>query len=139
MTDIQLVTNQLFHEGQLARINGEYYEAISWLQQVIDADPSFADAHMELGLALCYIGDFDASLQQLTLATEIAPQHAEARLNLAKIYTMLGMYPEGAAMFRTVLTLTTPCDKCYEEAAKQLSYFTDLPLEESAEPTDAAE
>jgi tetratricopeptide (TPR) repeat protein len=136
LTDTQLVTGQLFHEGQLARINGDYDTAISLLQRAIDVEPSFADAHVELGLVLCYTGDFDASLRELMLAVEVAPQHAEAHLQLAKIYSMLGMYPESIAMFRTVLSLTSAQDKLHEEALKQLSYFRDLAIDE---PTDAFE
>jgi len=133
LTDTQLATDQLFRDGQTARLNGEYDIAITVFQQVIDIRPSFAQAHMELGLALCYIGDFDASLRELAQAVELAPMYAECHLQLAKVYTMLGMYSEGAAMFRIVLTLTDPQDKLYEEAAKQLSYFKDLALDDTGD------
>jgi len=123
LSDTQLVITQLFQEGRGARINGDYDRAVALLQRAINENPNYAEAHMELGLALCFNGLFDESLRELELAAGLDRANPEIHLNLAKTYTMLGMYPEGAASFQAVLSLTPAGDKFHDEASKQLSYF----------------
>ena len=126
MSDVQLMTSQLFQQGRVARINGAYEEAITLMKQCIAEEPNFAEAHMELGLDYCFSGLFEESIQELELATGLDAQNPEIRLNLGKMYTMLCMYEEGAAAFQAVLALAQVGDKCYDEAAKQLAYFQQL-------------
>ncbi|HEX2952223.1 MAG TPA: tetratricopeptide repeat protein [Armatimonadota bacterium] len=122
MSDAQ----QLFQQARTSRVNGDYDQAIALLQQAIEAMPNCAEAHMELGLAYCFSGLFDESIDELKHAASLDSINPEICLHLAKTYTMLGMYEEGAAAFRKVLTLSSVGDKCYDEASKQLSYFESM-------------
>jgi Flp pilus assembly protein TadD len=123
MSDTQLVSAQLFAQGRLARINGDYDQAISLLQCAITETPHLACAHMELGLAYCFTGLFDESIAELVAAAALESTSAEIYLHLAKTYTMLGMYEEGETAFNTVLTLARADDPLHAEALKQLAYF----------------
>ena len=123
MPETQLVADNFYQQGKSQRINGSYDEAIVNLLRAIDEDPNMELAHMELGLAYCFIGDFDASIRELELACGLAPHNPDICINLAKTYTMLGMFDEGKELFLSVCNLTTPGDSCYEEAKKQLAYF----------------
>jgi len=124
--DTRMLIEQLFQRGKTLRINGEYQEAITVLTHIIQTDASHASAHMELGLAHCYAGDFDSSLRELELATCLDQTNPEICLHLAKTYTMLGMYDQGATTFRRVLEISVSGDGHYEEAKKQLSYFAQM-------------
>ncbi len=124
MPDTQIIAENYYQLGRKHRIDGEYDEAIGRLLLAIDEDPNMELAHMELGLAYCFIGDFDASIRELELAAGLAPYNADISLNLAKTYTMLGMFPEGKEAFTCVLNICKPGDINYEEAVKQLCYFT---------------
>ena len=115
---------KLYEQGIELRINGEYDPAIECFKQAIDADPNFARAHMELGLAYCFTGYFDESIAELELARGLDPCDPEIVLNLAKTYTMLGMFDEGEAAFRFILELVCEGDKIYDEAQKQLGYYS---------------
>lgn len=123
LPDTQILADQLFKEGTACRINGEYDSAIDMFKRVIIECPDRADVHMELGLAYCFTGLFDESIEELSLAAKLQPTNVEILMHLAKTYTMLGMYEEGIPIFRLILTLTTPDDKNYDEACKQLSYL----------------
>jgi tetratricopeptide (TPR) repeat protein len=114
---------QLFQQGKVARVNGDYDQAVALFKRMLEEEPNCAEAHMELGLSYCFSGLFDESIQELELAAGLKPTDPEIRLHLAKTYTMLGMYPEGAAAFQAVIALSTAGDRFHEEACKQLSYF----------------
>lgn len=115
--------DELFQEGQALRLKGEYEQAITLLAMAIRENPQLAAAHLELGLAYCFSGLFDESIRELESAITLNPTDPESHLHLAKTYTMLGMYPEGITSFRTILELSHPGEKPYEEAMRQLSYF----------------
>lgn len=123
MTDISPVSSQLFEQGCLARLNGDYDRAIDLFKRIIDEAPDYVAAHTELGLAYCFTGFFDESIKELEHAVHLAPQNPDICLHLAKTYTMLGQYEEGAAAFRQVMTLSSPGEMPYDEAVKQLHYF----------------
>jgi tetratricopeptide (TPR) repeat protein len=127
VSDTDTSVQQLFEQACILRIDGQYAEAIEVLSRVIDAEPNFAHAHMELGLSLCFIGEFDRSLTELELAAGLASTDAEIHLHLGKTYTMLGYYDEGLLMFQKVLELAIPDDRNYAEAEKQLSYYASTP------------
>lgn len=94
------------------------------LQRAIAEDATHAEAHMELGLCFCFTGLFDESIEELQLASRLDQHNPEIYLNLAKTYTMLGMFDEGKVAFQMVLILADDGSKCHEEATKQLAYFT---------------
>lgn len=123
MSETQVSLAELFEQGRTCRINGDYDQAVALLERAIQENPNHAAAHMELGLAYCFTGLFDESIQELQTAVSLDKINPEIQLHLAKTYTMLGMYDEGAVAFRSVMALSSPGDKFYDEASKQLSYF----------------
>lgn len=123
MTDRSPESTQLFEKGRLARQNGEYDTAIDLFKRIIAVAPDHALAHSELGLVYCFTGSFDESVEELVLAAKLAPKNLDIRLYLAKTYTMLGEYEKGAAVFSEIMTLSSPGEQTYDEAAKQLYYL----------------
>ena len=126
MSDMQIAMTHIFQQGKIARIDGEYDLAITLLQKAIAENPQFAQAHLELGLAYCFNGSFDEAIAAMQEAVRLDASNADIHLHLAKTYTMLGMYEEGQAAFQQVLALSQAGEEAYDEAEKQLSFFSDF-------------
>jgi tetratricopeptide (TPR) repeat protein len=110
---------ELFDRAVAAKEAGRYDEAVSDLQACVDEDPDNPDAHWQIGLVQCFLGDFDASLAALEKAVKLNPNHVKARYDLGMTYMMLGYNDEARAQFEAVLAL----DPANDNAAKQLAYF----------------
>jgi tetratricopeptide (TPR) repeat protein len=101
---------------------GQYDEAEAEFLEILKISPQYAQAHLGLGLVLCFVGRFDESLEELKLAVACAPDWVDGHLNLAKTYAMLGMYEEARIDFNRVLELHPG----HPEVVKQLKYFEGL-------------
>lgn len=101
---------------------GQYEEAEAAYLEILKAAPQLAQARLELGLVLCFVGRFDESLEELKRAVDCAPDWVDSHLNLAKTYAMLGMYEEAKVEFNRVLELHPG----HPEAVKQLKYFESI-------------
>lgn len=98
---------------------GRYDEALEQFQRILACQPDHAQAHLGMGLVLCFVGRFEESLEELKQAVACAPEWVDAHMNLAKTYAMLGMYDDAKTEFNRVLELRPG----HPEAKKQLSYF----------------
>lgn len=98
---------------------GCYEEALEEFEGILACKPDHAQAHLGMGLVLCFVGRFEESLEELKHAVACAPDWVDGHLNLAKTYAMLGMYEEAKTEFNCVLELRPG----HAEAKRQLSYF----------------
>ncbi len=104
------------------RINGEYDQAIPLYRQIIEANEGAAEAWWGLGLSLMNIGEFDEAIEALEHATKLDEANARFMLDLAKLYTMLGMYDEAKPFFEKIVEMA-PGTREAEDAANQLRYY----------------
>ena len=64
-------------------------------RSAIALKPDFAQAHVNLGVALRDLHRFDEALQQFALAIDIDPNYAAARTNRAQTNLLLGHFEPG--------------------------------------------
>ena len=96
-------TNQFLERGIAFKQEGRYDEAQVELSQLLEQDVNSSEAHHQLGLVLCFVGDFDQSIEELQHAVTLSPARIDMRLDLAKTYAMLGMYDEAETEFNDIL------------------------------------
>ncbi|MEP0765710.1 MAG: tetratricopeptide repeat protein [Fimbriimonadia bacterium] len=114
------ITSESYDRAVRAKEEGRYSEAVTELEALLVEDPTNPDAHWQMGLVLCFMGDFDGSLAELQKAVDLDSGHIRARNDLAMTHMMLGNYEEAKSIFLTVLA----DDPGNEVATRQLVYFT---------------
>jgi tetratricopeptide (TPR) repeat protein/TolB-like protein len=106
---------EAFSRGLLNR-QGETFEtldrAVTLFERAVALDPSYARAHIELGVAYSTKGDYLSmpelhvrALQSLRRATELQPQSARAWRELGVELNILGQDAEGMPALRRALAL----------------------------------
>jgi len=80
-------------------------EAGEFARNAIQADPDNSEAHHILGRVFLEDGDFQASLNELETAKQLAPDSAGVRAHLAMVYTRLGRPREAKAESAALLAL----------------------------------
>jgi tetratricopeptide (TPR) repeat protein len=84
---------------------GEVAEAGDLARQAVDADSRYAEAHHILGRVFLANGDLHASVSELELAKQLAPDSPGVRSHLAMVYTRLGRTQEAKAESASFLAL----------------------------------
>jgi tetratricopeptide (TPR) repeat protein len=74
--------------------------AIQMLQKAIVLNPSFAEAHYELGKALLQAGRMDDAIVALKESVDLKPELAQAHYRLGQLYQKLGNLTLASAHFR---------------------------------------
>jgi tetratricopeptide (TPR) repeat protein len=87
---------RVFAEGFRAHTRYRFSEAISAYQRAIQSDPSFFDAHYNLGIAAFENGDLALALSAYETALALQPDSLKARFNFASTLEQAG-YPQDAA------------------------------------------
>ncbi len=96
-------TNPFLERGIAFKQEGRYDEAQSELNTLLEQDVNSSEGHHQLGLVLGFVGDFDQSIEELQRAVILSPARIDMRLDLAKTFTMLGMYDEAESEFNDIL------------------------------------
>lgn len=112
--NIEALYNQAFQ----LRCNGQYAEAQALFQRVLQLDPNHVNARHQNALILGFVGDFDASLAQLSALSAQFPRNLEVMYDLAMTQMMLGMQDEACANFNAILAV----DPTHEKALQQSVY-----------------
>ncbi len=73
---------------------GDFDQAITEIEQVLESDPDLALAHLMLGYAYKNKESYDESIACFTRAIALDPEYAEAYLNRALAYAMTGGYDQ---------------------------------------------
>ena len=108
----------LYNQAYQLRCNGQYGEAQSLLQRVLQLDPNHVNARHQMALILGFIGEFDESLVQLGKLSVQFPRNLEVKYDLAMTQMMLGMQDEACANFNAILAV----DPTHERALQQSVY-----------------
>ena len=80
----------------------EYDLLLSWTRDLSAARPDVGAFHRYLGLALQELLDGKGALAELELAVQLAPESADARAELSKMYADAGRYPEALRLLESV-------------------------------------
>jgi len=75
-----------FQEGVRLSNAGEYQKALSVYTQIISADPSYAAAHLGLGIAYINLKKPEDALPPIRRASELNPRNRKAFFILARLY-----------------------------------------------------
>lgn len=76
---------EMYQQGVQARLSGDHARSAALLRQVVAAQPSNADAQLQLGLALLNLGEHEQAETAFRHTLAIAPGYADARLGLARV------------------------------------------------------
>jgi tetratricopeptide (TPR) repeat protein len=108
---------QAYQKGFELRCAGQYAEARTLLQEVLQKDPTHVDARHQIGLIQGFEGDFDGSLLTLQALTTQYPNNLNVRYDLAMTQMMLGLYEEACANLRYILSVNPNHEKALQQAA----------------------
>lgn len=110
--------NAEYERGFQLRCEGNYGDAMAVFQRILSADASHVKSRLQVGLIHGFLGDFDASLADLAKLSAEVPNDLDVRYELAMTQMMLGMFDEGCANFRFILSV----DPTHEKALQQSAY-----------------
>ncbi len=83
-----------------------FKEAKAILKDAIDLDPSYPEAHIQLGRAHAFMGDLDEAEELYRHALTLDPQYVHALTSLGKLYLFQKRIPEALQQFRAALVLS---------------------------------
>lgn len=88
-----------------AQTEAEWDTAMDHYRLALEANPVFADAHINLGAALGRRGEYDEALGHFRVALRIKPASIEARNNLGFALLSRGKYAEAARELEQVIAM----------------------------------
>lgn len=96
----------LNYVGVVDYLNGRTAEAVRLWESIVQANPRFAPAHSNLGVALHHQGKIEQALLEYKLAIELDPRGAiGAYNNIAEIYMNRGELEEASQYFKLTIEL----------------------------------
>jgi len=105
---VKLTSGNFIAEKYLAdaiALQGRFDEAISHYQQALRINPSYADAHNNLGFTLAQQGKGEEAMEHYRQALRINPDHKRAHNNLGLALAETGKFEEAASHFAAVVRL----------------------------------
>jgi len=82
-----------------------YAEAVLAYRQAIACDPSYTDAHRNLGVALEELGQYEAAAASYGNALALHPNYAEVHYSLGNIFHKLQRYEDARAAYAKAIAL----------------------------------
>src|SRR5262245_21597135 len=79
---------------------GRFADAVPVFREALRADPTFASAHLGLGVAYAGLGRIDDAIRAFEDALRARPGYAEAYYNLGVAYDKAGSLDEAVEAFR---------------------------------------
>jgi tetratricopeptide (TPR) repeat protein len=111
-----------FKRGELHRFHGEHSAALADYDSAARIDPAFAEVDLGRGKALFETERFAGARAALQSFLAKRPDHADARLSLARVYVRLGLPGEADAEYaRAIRLVDRPKPDLYFERAKALA------------------
>lgn len=93
-----------YRRATAARERGAWAEATEWYRRALAARPDYADAHNDLGVALCALKDYGSARAAFARALELRGDFVAARVNLGQLLqSEFRDYREAATHFRAAL------------------------------------
>ena len=93
-----------YRRATAARERGDWTEAIAWYRRTLAAQPDHADAHNDLGVALCALKDYAGARAAFAQALELRREFVPAQVNLGQLLqSEFRDYRQAAAHYRAAL------------------------------------
>jgi tetratricopeptide (TPR) repeat protein len=107
------------YQAQQLALNNNLPAAIAKLEKAIRIDPSYRDAHCNLGILYARAGRGPEALAELRKALDIGPPSAPIYANLALISAAMRLFPEAESSARKALELD-PANGAAQRVLKRL-------------------
>lgn len=91
--------------GTLSVHDQQYAEAIKHLEHATTLDPTYAEGHDNLGIALSNLGRVDEAIVQFHTAISLSPRNHESHNNLGIALARQGKLQDAIAEYRTALAI----------------------------------
>jgi tetratricopeptide (TPR) repeat protein len=88
--------------GEIARSNKDEEKAQAYYRRSIACDPSYADAHLRLGMMLANQKRYTEAIQEFKSAIRLKPEQSSAHYHLASLYRRLGQTANAKAEYDEV-------------------------------------
>ena len=105
----------LFAMLEIRRRQDRIAEAIDFGQRTVQAMPTLAKAHAELGLAFAAEKNTDAAVMELGEAVRLNPADPSARTDLGRVLAQTGKISEGIDMLQEALRLNPKSAKAHND------------------------
>jgi predicted TPR repeat methyltransferase len=103
----------LHYSGVVAHQQKRSDEGIALIERSLQADPSKADWHSNLGIVLKAVGRLDEAMAAYERAIDLDPRHAKARNNLGVLQRAKGLAAEAEASYREAIRLNPQYGEAY--------------------------
>ncbi len=93
---------ELYTEADNFRVRGQYTQAITLLNQAIDKDKNFVEAHYRLGLVYFTVKNYTKAIQSFEIALSVTTdvrKHKIIWFDLGEAYLLTGQYQKAVATF----------------------------------------
>jgi predicted TPR repeat methyltransferase len=117
----------LHFAGVTAHRQKRYDEGIALIERSLEADPSQADWHSNLGIVLKAAGRLDDAIAAYGRAIALEPGHARAHNNLGVLQKMRGLASESEASYREAIRLDPEYADAYHNLGSLLSSLRRVP------------
>jgi len=84
--------NPYFDQGKRYQDQENFKEAASSYEKAVEADPTYAEAHSNLGFSYRKLGQFDRAIASYKKAISLNPKLAEAHEYLGEAYAEMGKF-----------------------------------------------
>ncbi|MBI5912156.1 MAG: tetratricopeptide repeat protein [Betaproteobacteria bacterium] len=93
-----------YRRATAARERGDWTRAIGWYRRALVAEPDHAEAHNDLGIALCAVKDYAGARAAFAQALALRGEFIPARVNLGQLLqSEFRDYRQAAAHYRAAL------------------------------------
>ncbi|MDI6689778.1 MAG: tetratricopeptide repeat protein [Actinomycetota bacterium] len=96
--NMYLRAGKVLHKGMFAN-------AIEAYSRGLKLNPTSADAHLNLGVALAYQGDFEEAISQWEKTLAIDPGKVDAHYNIGWVYERMGLLSEAKKAYQKALEI----------------------------------
>ena len=95
-----------YRRATAARERGDWAQAVDWYRRALAARPDHADAHNDLGIALCALKDFAGARAAFTQALALRGEFVPAEVNLGQLLqSEFRDYRQAAVYYRAALAV----------------------------------
>ncbi|MGM0555131.1 MAG: tetratricopeptide repeat protein [Myxococcota bacterium] len=104
-TGMDVSTLEAFQDGsaEMKKAEPDMAKAAELFEQVIEAEPTFAEAHYNLGIAYSKMNQHEKAAEHFEVAREIEPEVLDHTVALAQAYAVNEEYSRAATLFEEVV------------------------------------
>ena len=83
----------------------KYEEAVAEFEKAIEKDPSYIEAHANLGKVYTYQKRFSEAVEEYEIVVDLIPDNIDARIALASSYEKEGRYDDAIRQLQAAISL----------------------------------